>query len=275
MSQTRGEPPERTNSLGSVICPVCRTEYAGWAPRCSTCGVALIPAGERIDVLSLPEESQVVYELTEWSLDQRTTLGEWLANEEVPHVWEDTDLIVADVDEGRVDQMCDLIEAGKLEDGGDASQVAYELDEWTTAQRSHLESRLTEVGVEYRWEPGFTLVVDPAHEATVDGVVDELSPDDAEEEDDAPEATSEMLGELFVAADILLRDPTDRDGVERLTAIIDDVDGAKAPYGMDRAQWEPIVDAADGLADAILDQADDDLVCERASALRTLVREVV
>jgi len=273
MSQTRGEPPERTTELGSVVCPICRTEYAGWAPRCSTCGVALIPAGERIDVLSLPEESQVVYELTEWSLDQRTTLGEWLANEELPHVWEDTDLIVADLDEARVDQMCELIEGGKLEDGSDPSQVAYELEEWTTEQRAELESRLGEAGVEYRWEPGFTLVVDPSQEALVDDVVDDLAPDDEDEE--APEATSEMLGELFVAADILLRDPTDRDGVERLTSVIDDVDGSKAPYGMDRPQWELIVDAADALADAFLDQADEDLVSERAGALRALVRDVV
>src|SRR3978361_765077 len=139
--------------MSALVCPICRTEYAGWAPRCSTCGVALQQASERIDVLSLPEASQVVYELNEWTLDQRTTLGEWLANEELPHAWEDTDLIVADLDESRVDAMCELIEGNKLEDGSDPSEVDYELQEWTTDQRTDLETRLTAAEVPFRWEP--------------------------------------------------------------------------------------------------------------------------
>jgi hypothetical protein len=236
--------------------------------------VALQQASERIDVLSLPEESQVVYELNEWTLDQRTTLGEWLANEELPHAWEDTDLIVADIDEARIDEMCELIEANKLEDGSEPSEVDYELEEWTTEQRSDLESRLAAAEVEFRWEPGFTLVVAPADEPTVDGILEALVPSE-DGEDDLPEASSEVLGELFLAADLLGRNPTDRDGVERLTAVIDDVDTSSAPYGMDSEQWDLIVDAADGLADAILDQADDELVVERANTLRTLVRELV
>jgi hypothetical protein len=262
--------------MSALVCPICRTEYAGWAPRCSTCGVALQQASERIDVLSLPEESQVVYELNEWTLDQRTTLGEWLANEELPHAWEDTDLIVADLDEPRVDEMCELIEGNKLEDGSDPSQVAYELEEWTTAQRADLEGRLATAEVDFRWEPGFTLVVAPSDESAVDAIVEELVPSDDDDDDqDLPEASSEVLGELFLAADALGRNPTDRDGVERLTAVIDDVDGSNAPYGMDSEQWNLIVDAADGLADAILEEADDDLVVERANALRSLVRELV
>jgi hypothetical protein len=263
--------------MSALVCPICRTEYAGWAPRCSTCGVALQQASERIDVLSLPEASQVVYELNEWTLDQRTTLGEWLANEELPHGWEDTDLIVADIDEARVDEMCDLIEGNKLEDGSEPSEVDYELEEWTREQRADLEARLTAAEVEFRWEPGFSLVVAPAHEAVVDDILEELVPseDDDSDEEELPEASAEVLGELFMAADLLGRDPTDRDGVERLTAVIDDVDSSAAPYGMEATQWNLIVDAADGLADAILDQADEDLVIERAGTLRTLVRELV
>jgi len=262
--------------MSALVCPICRTEYAGWAPRCSTCGVALQQASERIDVLSLPEARQVVYELNEWTLDQRTTLGEWLANEELPHAWEDTDLIVADLDEARVDEMCELIEGDRLEDGSKPTEVDYELEEWTTEQRSDLEARLAAADVEYHWEPGFTLVVAPAAEATVDEILEDLVPsDEAEEEEDLPEASAEVLGELFLAADILGRNPTDRDGVERLTGVIDDVDTSSAPYGMDSQQWDLIVDAADNLADAILDQADDDLVVDRANKLRTLVRELV
>jgi hypothetical protein len=266
--------------MSALVCPICRTEYAGWAPRCSTCGVALQQVGERIDVLALPEDRQVVYELNEWTLDQRTTLGEWLANEEVPHSWEDTDLIVADLDEARVDGMCESIEGNKLEDGSDPSQVAYELEEWTTAQRTDLEGRLTAAEVEFRWEPGFTLVVAPEAETAVDGIIEELVPaeagvDDDDDDEDLPEANADVLGELFLAADTLGRNPTDRDGVERLTAVIDDVDTSAAPYGMDAQQWELIVVAADDLADAILEQAEDDLVVERALALRTLVRELV
>jgi hypothetical protein len=284
--------------MSSMICPVCRTEFAMWVARCSTCGIALVQAGERIDVGALPEDAQVVYELAEWDDDQRGTLGELLAESDVPHLWEGTDLVVADYDEALVDMLCAEIEGvdpddvgdeallddvrdgldGDVAGGGDDNdddddapgEVTYELEEWTSEDRDRLELELRVGGVTATWE-GTTLVVDASHEALVDGAIDLIAPP----EPDAPEAPFEVLSELFVAADKLRHDASDQDGLRRLTAVIDTTDVSSAPFGVDDDRWDAIVDAADNLADLLADAADDADVEEQAEALRSLVRPFV
>lgn len=194
-------------------CPVCRTQYAGWAQRCSECGVALVLDQEPLDVLALPEESQVVYELEGWSLEQRSELGAVMAEEQIAHAWDGTDLIVSEDDEARLDELCELIEQGLDLDaitaaepvaepgaGGDGelddldepitdvdhdgvvdppgSQVLYELDEWEPDQREALSSALTEAGLPYGWE-GTTLVVRASDDAAVEALLDDVEFPDA------------------------------------------------------------------------------------------------
>lgn len=267
--------------MSTLVCPVCNTVYAGWAPRCSTCGVALVQPDEMVDPLTLPEDRQVIYELDGWTLDQRTELGEALAEHYVAHAWDGTDLIVADLDEELVDSLCEQIEGGDAVASDRSGAVAYELETWTRIQREELERRLTAAELAFSWEPGFTLVVEAELEDEVDAIVAELSPDDGEsadedeDADDRPEASAEVLSDLFVAADILARNTLDSDGLSRLTAVIDEVDNCSAPYGMDGPAWDQIADAADDLADAILESADHDAVVERAVTLRNMVRPYV
>lgn len=285
--------------MSSMICPVCRTEYAGWALKCSTCGVATVMEGDRIDVLSLPEDAQVVYELVEWTVDQRAHLGELLAEADVPHAWEDTDVIVAEVDEALVDELCAIVEGGPeamsaesgdglddvdeiddeadLDDGdeddipeGEVAEISYELDEWEQEHRDALIARLAESSIASTWE-GTTLVVAPEDEDAVDALIEEIAPMPEE----LPEADQEVLGDLFVAADQLHRSAADEDGLRRLTAVIDLVDGSSAPFGMDAKVWDTIVDGADELADLLADGADDELIEESASQLRGLLRPFV
>jgi len=65
------------------------------------------------DVFDHPDDDLVVYELGEWTLDQRSTLGEALANRAIPHGWEGIDLVVHVDFEPQVDQICDAIERGE------------------------------------------------------------------------------------------------------------------------------------------------------------------
>ena len=73
------------------------------------------------DVFDHPDDDLVVYELGEWSLDQRTMLGETLANRAIPHGWEGIDLVVHADFEPQVDEICDAIERGEnvADDAGD------------------------------------------------------------------------------------------------------------------------------------------------------------
>jgi hypothetical protein len=267
--------------------------------------VATVMEGERIDVLSLPEDAQVVYELVEWTVDQRAHLGELLAESDIPHAWEDTDVIVAEVDEALVDELCAIVEGGPdalsaepgdevddyddvegiddesdIDEGdddggedipeGEVAEISYELDEWEQEHRDALIARLAESSIASTWE-GTTLVVGPEDEDAVDALIEEIAPTPEE----LPEADQEVLGDLFVAADQLHRSAADEDGLRRLTAVIDLVDGSSAPFGMDAKVWDTIVDGADELADLLADGADDELIEESASQLRGLLRPFV
>jgi hypothetical protein len=251
----------------AMTCPVCRETYADWASKCSVCGVGLAQEGDHVDPRTLPEENQVIYELEDWTLDQRTELGERLAESEIDHAWDDTELIVADVDEELVDSLVAFIDAG-----GDpnATEVTYELETWTTIDRSVLEQRLSHAKLAYRWEPGFTLVVAAADEAAVDAIVDVIAP--PLEADDRPEARSTVLDDLFTAANELSRDGESSSGVRRLTEVIGEVDECSAPFGIDPDVWDEIADAADAVADALLEG---DSTGDRVSLLATELREVL
>jgi hypothetical protein len=261
--------------MSSMICPVCRTEYAGWAQRCSNCGVALVAVGDRIDVLALPEEAQVVYELGGWTMDQRGALGELLAENEIPHAWEGEDLIVAEVDEPTVDEFCELVESGEAT--LDTEEISYELAGWSPPDIDRLEAALAEAEVDAVLE-GDNLVIAAKHEATVDAIIDQIAPPGiaAEADEEAlAEAPTELLGDLFLAADRLQHNGHDEDGLRRLTAIIDVVDGSSAPFGLTSLQWGAITEQADELADLIADLAEGEAIEEQARMLRATLREFV
>jgi hypothetical protein len=57
------------------------------------------------------ETGEVLFDLSEWTADQRGALGTALDEGDVPHRWEDeTTLVVADVDEELTEQLLDTIE---------------------------------------------------------------------------------------------------------------------------------------------------------------------
>ena len=39
-----------------LVCTMCGSEYAAWASRCSSCGVALVPKDDSLNPLDLPED---------------------------------------------------------------------------------------------------------------------------------------------------------------------------------------------------------------------------
>ena len=161
------------------------------------------------DIFDQPDDDLVVYELGEWSLDQRAALGEALANRAIPHGWEGIDLVVHEDYEVEVDSICDTIEKG-------------------------------------------------------DPVVD----------DDVDDEPSEVMGNLFEAADRLLHDTRDVDASASLIALADNLDPEEPPFGVDPAVWERVVDTADDLADGIAEE-DDEIINSSAGQLRGLLRPLV
>jgi hypothetical protein len=266
--------------MSTRICPVCGADYLDWADTCTVCGVALVAPSEAPDPLRLPEDQQVVYELGEWPLGLQATAAQALAESGIPHGWSATDLVVHLDHEATVDAMLEAIEgeaghepaeveaAGQgadsssgPDDAGPAEALEYELDEWSPEDRAELSRQLAEGGIPYRWEEDDLLVVAASDEELVEAILDAIEyPDalDAEEGED-DEAPSELMGDLFVAADRLKANPHDPDGLRGLSEFVGVAQADQPPYGVEPALWRSAVEGANDLADRITG-GDDDIV---------------
>ena len=238
--------------------------------------------------LDLPEEEQVVYELGQWSLDLQAEAAEVLAESQIPHAWDGTDLVVHLDWEHMVDELLDAVERGAT-GSVDASddELVYELDEWPPEDREALSARLAEAGVSHRWEGQATLVVAPGDEEVVEHVLDGVEFPNALEvaavvEDDdaaavAAEAASfEVLSSLFLAADRLKGNPLDAEGIADLSDAVDAADPDVPPFGIVPGLWRDAVERANRLADALAD--DDDRspeVAAQAAELQGILRPFV
>jgi hypothetical protein len=228
-----------------------------------------------------------VYELAGWSFDMQAEAAEVLAESQIPHAWDGTDLIVHLDWEPMVDELLDAVERGATGtvDASD-DELVYELDEWPPDDRDALVGKLAEAGVVHRWEGEATLVVAPADEERVEAILDgvefpealtvaEVSED--EEAVVAAEETSfEVLSSLFLAADRLKGNPLDAEGIADLSDALEDANPDVPPFGIVPGLWRDAVERGNRLADTLADE--DDLsreVAEQASELQALLRPYV
>jgi hypothetical protein len=240
------------------------------------------------DPLRLPEEDQVVYELGAWSLDLQAEAAEVLAESQIPHAWDGTDLVVHVEWENMVDELLDALEreaTGGVVDTSD-DELLYELDEWSPEDREALTAKLDAAEITYQWEDGTTLIVGPEHEARIEAFLDELeypqslpveefeAPTDAAEA--AEEASFEVLSSLYLAADRLKHHPLDAEGIENLTDALDAADPGVPPYGIVPGLWRDAVERGEKIADALADDDDrSDEVAAEASELQAMLRPFV
>jgi hypothetical protein len=235
--------------------------------------------------LDLPEEEQVVYELGGWSFDMQAEAAEVLAESQIPHGWDGTDLVVHVDWEQMVDELLDAVERGATGTvDEDDDELVYELDEWPTTDREALTAKLDQAGVVHRWEDEATLVVAPGDEAVVEALLDGVEYPDAipvaevdDEASAAAEATSfEVLSSLFLAADRLKGNPLDADGIADLSDALEDADPDVPPFGIVPGLWRDAVERGNRLADTLADNDDrSPEVAEQAAELQALLRPYV
>jgi hypothetical protein len=236
------------------------------------------------DPLQLPEDEQVVYELGEWSLDLQAEAAELLAESQIPHAWDGTDLVVHVDWEHTVDELLDDLERGATgEVDTSDDELVYELDEWPTEDREKLTAKLAEADIPHQWESEATLVVAPEYEELIEAVLDELEFPHALEveavepvDETAEETSFEVLSSLFLAADRLKGNPVDPDGIADLTDALEQADPDAPPFGIVPGLWRDAVDRANRIADLLADDDDrsDDVAAESAG-LQALLRPYV
>ncbi len=84
-------------------CPNCGYEV-GARGRCHLCRQRLV-ASRLAELETGDEDDEVGYRLDDWADRERGSLIEWLNRDEIPHRFEDDDLVVAAEDEARVDDL--------------------------------------------------------------------------------------------------------------------------------------------------------------------------
>ena len=126
-----------------------------------------------------PEALTTRYDLSDWSVDDRADVAAALADAEIAHSWDGSELLVSQDSEQVVDAILDEIEdeLDNLEDGddehGDDNITEYELDEWSEGERKQLCDMLDNLDIGYRWD-GTMLLVPIGVEAVVDSCLDSI-----------------------------------------------------------------------------------------------------
>lgn len=251
-----------------------------------------------------PDATRVVYDLSMWSFDQQAELAAELAEAEVPHAWNGSDLMVPEECEAAADGVINAVEArlgivydvsaGHAHDNPSAASVGltpgqpvteYELDEWSDHQRELLGRAFTRQSIPFRWVDDVVLVHtddEDVVEALMDmvengevGLSEALGEHD--DGDDDERLPFETLTVFFLAGDRLRRDPLDADGLEQLLEAVDAAESERPPYGVDLRLWKRVCELADELAGALVDDEipDEDAAMDIAAELHDLLRPYI
>jgi hypothetical protein len=226
----------------------------------------------------------ITYDLDDWSDLERQAITERLREAGVPHGWDGTQLLIAAVDEGVVENILDIVEGESDDEAAepldpDRDQMAYSVEELEDEELDALADALRAAGIAHVWGDD-ELYVYADDEKAVDELFDAVQhPDELEAEDDEiPKgtATAELLGDVFVAADRLQHDAEDTEGTSSLLDIALTIDELEAPYGMGARDWESVCAAVGRLADVLAeDEVDEDKVTETAREVRAVLRPYV
>lgn len=227
------------------------------------------------------EPDAILIDLGAWGPAARAALDERFHLLEAPHDWEGSTLVVPEPSVAWIQRVIEQVEDERtmaLED--DSDQIAYDLAEWDDHHRAALEGRLRDDLIPFAIADD-ELVVLEIDEQRVDEAIDAvLEPDGAATASSTGgEARTEIMGELFVAADRLIHDPDDGEGRRIIGLGAAEAASHTPPYGMDRTWWKELGDRLDafvrlldgGLPAEHLDNA----IVQAATALRDDLRPYV
>jgi hypothetical protein len=218
---------------------------------------------------------EVEIDLSDWGEPARTALDERLHLLQAPHVWNGSWLVIAESDVAWIEGIIDLVEDERsVQLDPEVDQVGYDLAGWDEENRRRLLDGLDDEAIAYGLDDD-ELIVHEIDEQRVDELVDAIL------EPDAPpaaggEARTEVMGELFVAADRLVHDPLDAVGARAIADGAQEAATHAPPYGMDKVWWTGIGDRCRELASLLeAASADEERVVEQATLLRDQLRPYV
>ncbi len=244
-------------------------------------------SGQPIDFDPLdPDSVKVHYDLTAWSFDQRAELSEALATAELPHAWDDDELVIPEAAEAAVDALFERFDEEfgpfPIVLADDEPNTDFVLDEWSVADRNALSDALIGAEIPHRWIGTTVLVASDAKE-TVDDLLDAIEAGELAiaGADDTLAPPDGALGTMFVAADKLAKDPLDAAARTTLLELADQIDPKHPPYGLAPRAWASAVGAVNAINERVVadgengEGVDESEMIGLAQDLRSLVRPFV
>lgn len=256
-----------------------------------------------------PDATRVLYDLNRWTFDQQAELAAELAENEIPHTWDGTELVVPESQEAAADATITRVEerlgivyddpiAADGDDDDDEEEAAtippppidiadgaatteYELDEWSEEDRQSITRAFARQSVPFRWEDDL-LLVETTHEALAESLMDliesgDFTPHDDDLDDNSARLPFETLTTFFLAGERLQRNSLDADGLEQLLAAVEVAEPTRPPYGVDIRLWQRTCELADELAGALVDDdvPDHEAAMAVAGELHDLLRPYI
>jgi hypothetical protein len=231
-----------------------------------------------------PEAARVFYDLAEWDFDQQAELAAALAESEIPHGWEGTEMVVPeDFEEATdavfadVEQRLGIVGKGTGDAGvpaddepvevreidDDETLTEYDLGEWDELERNLVADSLGGSNIPFRWD-GTILLVPTTDEEAVDHILDDVESgnvipviNDGPGGDELP---FESLNSFFLAGERLRKDSRDADGLERLLDALKVANPDRPPRGVELRLWRRTCELAEELADTLVAERDRDTV---------------
>lgn len=230
-------------AVATKLCPSCGAEYVAAVTSCADCQVPLVDEAPPAAVLGDESDEDLVYELNDWTSQERSVLEMKLNGAGIAHRWE----------------------YGPNDATG--GELGYIGSEGTTQRRV--------------WETAYELVVRAEDEEAVDALLDEvefpeeLDAVDPDVDDGSDEASYAVMSDLFVAADRLQRDPGDVVAAGEFYLASEPVAAAPVPFGVEPALWKQVQEMAAALDESLQSDADDEVIARDAATLRHLLSRYV
>ena len=264
-----------------VWCFQCGAPYEDDVSECAECGVATFASPPQpAEEVGGPDDEQLAYEFHEWSYDARNALEAALRNRELEHAWLGPTLIVCERDEESVDRTVEGVERDRLPKL-DKSQptMVYELGDFDDDHKADVLRELLSEGIAHEIDYAGNLEAAEADEEAVDAVFDRLAAAASQRQFGSGLPGVEpyqVLEALFFSADRLRRNTADSKAVEEFALAHEQVVQLSLPWGYEPDFWRAMLDAADGLREALVagpDPIEGDAAAEQAAeALRELLR---
>lgn len=264
-------------------CFQCGLDYAEDVAECVECGVPTVDYARTSTEHLDPDAAQLAYELHAWNGDARVAVERLLHAEHLRHDWQGPTLVVHEDDEDRIDAIIEQVDdemttelgaAKEAEDG----RIGFDLGARNEELHRMVLAALDDAGIEHELMGNGFLLVPTELEDEIGDIIEnaqaELRGSEVFGAGVEGVAAHEVVESLFVAADVLRRNPRDLRQQRQFREQEELARRLGLPFGYEAPMWRSVLDTAAELV-AHIEADSDDGIEESARALRNALHPYV